>query len=92
VRLLYLFAVDKINVDIPKISGGQVLSSGLKIVWLVMASVSVIVIIVAGYQYLTANGDPQKASTAMRTILFAVIGIVVAVSAFAITSFVSRSV
>jgi hypothetical protein len=50
--------------------------------------VAVVMIIMAGYSYMTANGDPGKASKGLRTILFASIGLAVVIFAFAITNFV----
>ena len=78
----------KINADIPKVSGGDLLKSGLNIAYSLVGAIAVIVVIYAGYQYMTSNGDSGKAQTAMKTILFAVIGIVVVASAFVITNFV----
>ena len=81
-----LFAL--IDASIPKTDAAQLIKSGLNIVYLIVGMVAVIMIILAGYQYITSNGDSGKAQSAMRTILGAAIGIVVAASAFAITSFV----
>ena len=78
----------KINADIPKISGGELLKNGLNIAYSLVGAIAVIVVIYAGYQYMTSNGDSGKAQTAMKTILFAVVGIVVVASAFVITNFV----
>lgn len=77
-----------VNAVSPRITGGNLLQNGLNVVWFAMGFVAVITIVVAGYRYLTSNGDPQKASQAQRTILVAVIGLVVASLAFAITNFV----
>jgi len=43
--------------------------------------VAVIIIIIAGIQYMTSGGDPQKINKAKDTILFAAIGIIVVVLA-----------
>ena len=77
------------NVDVPEIHADQLLTRGLNITYYILGGVAVIFIILAGYQYLTANGEPGKAQKAMQTILYAVIGLVVVVSAFAITNFVA---
>jgi hypothetical protein len=42
---------------------------------------SVIMVLIAGYRYLTSNGDPEKVSTATKTITYAAIAIVVALIA-----------
>jgi TRAP-type C4-dicarboxylate transport system permease small subunit len=42
---------------------------------------SVIMVLIAGFRYLTANGDPEKVSKATKTITYAAIAIVVALIA-----------
>ncbi len=54
--------------------------------------VAVIFIIKAGIDYAMAGGDPGKVSKATRSILYAVIGLIVVILAAAITSFVVGSV
>ena len=81
-------ATDTGCVSIPKQDGTALMTNGLNMVYFVLGALAVIIIILAGYQYLTANGEPAKAQKAMQTILYAVIGLVVVVCAFAITNFV----
>lgn len=50
--------------------------------------ISVIAIILGGIRYATANGDQGQVTQAKNIILYAVIGLVVALIAFAITEFV----
>lgn len=50
--------------------------------------IAVIVIVIGGVLYVTSQGDPQKTARAKNTILFAVIGLIVAISAFAIVQFI----
>ena len=54
--------------------------------------VAVAFIVYGGVQYITANGDPGKITKAKRTILYAVIGLVVVLLAAAITFFVTQSI
>jgi len=49
---------------------------------------AVIVIIVAGLRYVLSGGDPKNTTAAKDTILYAVIGIVVTLLAYAIVNFV----
>lgn len=58
----------------------------------VVGIVSVIFIVIGGLSYVTSAGDPGKAKKAKDTILYAVIGLIVAVLAFAIVNFVLASV
>lgn len=54
----------------------------------VLGIVAVIYIIIGGVSYMTSTGDPQKTQKARKTILYAVIGLVICVLAFAIVNFV----
>lgn len=53
-----------------------------------IGAVAVIVLIIAGISMMTSGGEPSKIATARRMILYACIGIVVAVLGQAIISFV----
>ena len=50
--------------------------------------VSVIMIIIGGIRYATSNGDSNQVSAAKNTIMYAVIGLVIAIFAYAIVKFV----
>ena len=54
--------------------------------------VAVVVIILGGISYTTSAGDPGKVKKAKDTILYGIIGLVVAVLAFALVNFVLASV
>ena len=58
----------------------------------VVAFVAVAFIIVGGVQYATSAGDPSKAVRAKNTIMYAVIGLVVALLSFAIANFVINNI
>lgn len=56
-----------------------------------IGAVSVIMIIVGAIRYVLSNGDSSQITGAKNTILYAVIGLVVALLAFAIVSFITGS-
>lgn len=58
----------------------------------VLGVVTVIVVILGGVQYVTSAGDPAKAKKAKDTIMYGVIGLVVALLAWAIVNFVVGAV
>lgn len=92
--LLWKFAapvIDSGDAGIPSQDADRLLQNILNIVWFTMGMVAVIMIIIGAYQYLTSNGEPAKTSKAMQTILYSVIGLVVAIAAFAITGFILGS-
>lgn len=53
------------------------------------AVLAVIAIMVGGYQFLTAYGDPEQHKKATKTITFAVIGLILSITAYAIVSLVT---
>lgn len=57
-----------------------------------VGAVSVIMIIIGGLRYVLSNGDPKSTESAKNTILYAVIGIVVAIASFAIVNFVTTHI
>lgn len=54
----------------------------------VLGAVAVLVIIIAGILYTTSGGDPALVTKAKNTLLYAVVGLVVVISAYAIVNFV----
>lgn len=70
----------------------QIVQNVLNAAYFIAGIVAVGMIIFAGIQYLTANGEPAKAKKAMNTIIFAIVGLVIIIAAFAITSFVISQV
>jgi len=72
----------------PQIEAGDLLVSGLNLTYYIAGIVAVIVIIIAGITYATSTGDSGRITRAKNMILYAVIGIIVLVAAFAITNFV----
>lgn len=58
----------------------------------VLGLVSVVFIILGGITYVTSSGDPGKIKKAKDTILYGIIGLVVALLAYAIVNFVLSSV
>ena len=57
----------------------------------IIGAISVIMIIIGGLRYVVSGGDSSKVSAAKNTILYAVVGIVVALLAYAIINFVIGS-
>lgn len=57
-----------------------------------VGAVAVIFLIIGGLRYVISNGDSKAVEAAKNTILYAIIGIVVAVISFALVSFVITSI
>ncbi len=58
----------------------------------VIGLAAVVMIIVGGISFVTSQGDAAKASKAKNTILYSVVGLIVALLAFAIVNFVLSGV
>lgn len=54
--------------------------------------VAVVMIILGGFQYITSSGDAAKVTKAKNTILYGIVGLVIALLAFAIVNFVLTNV
>ncbi len=55
---------------------------------MVLGMVAVIMIVIGGIRYTTSNGDSSSMKGAKDTILYAVVGLVIAILAYAIVNFV----
>ena len=54
--------------------------------------IAVIILIISGISFITSQGDPGKVSKARSAIIYSIVGIIVALLAFAIVNFVLDSV
>ena len=54
----------------------------------VVGALSVIMIVVGGFRYAVSGGDQSSITAAKNTILYAIVGLVVALSAYAIVNFI----
>lgn len=54
----------------------------------IVGAVAVVMIVIGGLRYTISNGDQSQVTSAKNTILYAVVGIVVAASSYAIVNFV----
>ena len=64
------------------------ISNIVKIFMYAVGVISVIMMIFGGFQYVTSSGDQAKVTKAKNTILYGIVGLVIAVLAYAIVSFV----
>jgi len=76
------------TVDVPGLSGEQVLQNGLNVAYFLAGSIAVIVIIIGGIMYVTSAGNAANITKAKNMVLYSVIGLVVIILAYAITNFV----
>ena len=60
----------------------------INILLFLIGVIAVIMIIIGGIRYVTSNGDSAQTTSAKNTILYAVVGVVVAIMAYAIVNWV----
>jgi len=62
------------------------------VILLIVGIVSVIMLIYGGLRYIMSGGDSKKVTDAKNTILYAIIGLIISLLAYAIVNFVLTSV
>ena len=62
--------------------------SVINVVYGLIGIVAVVFVIIGGFKYMTSQGEPARVQQAKNTIMFSLIGLIVTLSAFAITSFI----
>lgn len=83
-------SVCEATADNPLYGSNGVITKATQIVATLVGVAAVIMIIIGGFKYITSTGDPNSVNSAKNTILYAVIGLVIALSAQAIAIFVLR--
>ena len=91
--LSHLFAattqIDPGKLGIPAVKDpNAALASALTTVYGVAGVICVITIVIAGYMYVTSDGDASHVKQAKNAIIGAVTGLIVIIGAFTITQFV----
>ena len=76
--------------DTQNLNVTQIINIVLNFIWPIFVGGAVLVFLLAGFLFLTANGDPGKISTARSAVLVGVITVVLGVLAFSIP-FIIRS-
>jgi hypothetical protein len=69
----------------------ETISNVLDTVYLWVGIIAVIFIIIGGINYTMSQGDPGKVKKAKDTVLYGIIGLIIALLAFAITAFVMNA-
>ncbi len=76
------------DTTLPEVSANSsAVQTGLQLVFGIIGAVALIIIIVAAIQFVTSQGDPNSATRARNTVIYAVIGLIIALAAEAIVTF-----
>ena len=89
-RSLLLMAAG--GVDISKLpqpgADAGALQTILNIVFVFSGSIAVLIIVISGFRFVISAGDPQAVTKARNAIIYAIIGLIVIISATVIVNFV----
>lgn len=77
------------ELGIPQVdASNDKLQTILLFVFGLLAAISFLMIVFGGFRYVISIGDPSKIATARKTITYAIVGLIIALSAMAIVAFV----
>lgn len=85
--------LDQIDDDMPGVGEGEsglmgIVQTIINVIIGVVGVVAVVMMIIGGISFITSQGDTNKVTKARNTILYGVVGLIVAMLAFAIVNFV----
>lgn len=69
----------------------EVIGNIMSIALMIASVVALIYLIIGGYQYIVSAGNPEAVQQAKQTILWAVVGLIVAFSALAVINFLIKN-
>jgi hypothetical protein len=79
--------------DLPKPAANDgTITKVLDIVFAFSASIAVLIIVVAGFRYILAHGDPSATAQAKMAILYSLVGLLVVMTAYSIVTFVVKGI
>ena len=85
---LFAAPINRDQVNLPTLDAGpDSLQIVMNLVWGVAAALCVLFIVIGALKYVLSNGDASQIASAKNTIIYAVIGLVVTMSGFAIVNF-----
>lgn len=81
--------INQNDIDVPRNTvGSDRITVIMQLFFGVAGAVALLVIVFGGLKYVLSRGNPDAITKAKDTIIYAVVGLVVALSAFAIVTFV----
>lgn len=79
---------DTCETGLPKVDAGDAsVQIILQLTFGIIGAIAVIMVMIAGFKFVTSAGNPQSAASARKTAIFALLGLAVAVSAEVIVTF-----
>ena len=81
---------DQVNIPGTSINDDSFLTI-LETAFALLGVIAFLVIVIAGLRFILSRGDADKAAAARRTVIYAAVGLVLAVSAFTLVSFITEA-
>jgi hypothetical protein len=96
IKYLYYLAVIKAPDTLPNqgasSASGAKIQALLQVIFIILGSTALLMVTFGAFKYVISQGEPQTVESAKNTILYAVIGLVVALSAWALVTYVLNGV
>jgi hypothetical protein len=86
-RNLFAQQVDTQNLPKPGVGAERIVEFANVAIG-IFSAVAVLIIVVAGFKYIIAKGEPQSMAQAKNMIVYALVGLAVCIMAFSIVNFV----
>lgn len=94
--LLQIFSqvnIDPGELNIPQATAdNSTVTTVLSLLFGIMGAVAFLIIVIAGLRFTLSRGDPGAINKARNTIIYAAVGLVLAMLAFTIVRFTARSI
>ena len=71
-------------------SFSEVVVAVIQILLYIVASISVLFLIIGGFRYVTAHGNEEQAEAAKKTIIHSIIGLIIVILSFAIIAIITN--
>lgn len=84
----------EVNLPTADLTGGRggTISRALQLVFAIAGAISVLMVMLGALQYVMSQGDPQATAKAKNTIMYAIIGLVICITAFSIIRYVVNNI
>ena len=76
------------QIDLPQLEPDKVVSGGFNVAFFVAGALAVIMIIYGAIRFMTAHGNEKQVESARLIVTYSVIGLIIAILAYALVNFV----
>jgi hypothetical protein len=82
--------IAQVDNPFPKVyANGDFITTLLDIVFGIFGALAVLFLVIGGFRYVISSGDPKNTAKARNTIIYALVGLLITLSATAIVNFVA---